>query len=73
MVKLKFVKCITVNDPDTGGPVELEVYKHSNGALLAIDSSYLDQVCVVIEDPFYVGTPETMDEFRHPLTCDCGE
>jgi hypothetical protein len=40
----KFVKEITVEDPDTGAPIEMEVYKHENGGMFAIDSSFLDQV-----------------------------
>lgn len=42
--RAKFVKEITVEDPDTGAPIEMEVYKHENGGMFAIDSSFLDQV-----------------------------
>jgi len=57
MRKAKFVEEITVIDPDTKGEVQLEVWKHENGGMFAIDSSYLDQ-CTdpeypVIPDPFY--------------------
>lgn len=53
----KFVKEITVIDPDTGGEVEMEVYKHQGGGMFAVDSSYLEQVhdddsYPVIPDPF---------------------
>ena len=56
MTKAKFVKEITVIDPDSGGEVEIAVYKHEGGGMFAIDSSYLDQ-CVdddtpIIPDPF---------------------
>lgn len=53
----KFVKEITVIDPDSKGEVELSVYKHENGGMFAMDSSFLDQ-CFdddnypVIRDPF---------------------
>ena len=53
----KFVKEITVIDPDSKGEVELSVYKHENGGMFAMDSSFLDQ-CTdedsypVIRDPF---------------------
>lgn len=40
----KFVKEIIVEDPDTGAPIEMEVYKHQNGGMLAIDSSFIDQI-----------------------------
>jgi hypothetical protein len=54
----KFVNEITVTDPDTNLPVELSVFKHSNGGMFAIDSSYYDQVCeendmgeIILNDP----------------------
>ena len=40
----KFVKEIEVVDPDTKGTVHLAVYKHENGGMFAIDSSFIDQV-----------------------------
>jgi hypothetical protein len=54
----KWVTKITVIDPDTKGEVELEVYKHPNGGILALDSSFLEQ-CTdddeypIIPDPFH--------------------
>lgn len=39
----KFVKEITVQDPDTGGDVELAIYKHQNGGMFAVDSSFIEQ------------------------------
>jgi len=41
--RAKFVKEIVVEDPDTGNLIEMEVYKHENGGMFAIDSSFLDQ------------------------------
>lgn len=57
MRKAKLVKEITVTDPDTTGNVNLTVYKHENGAMFALDSSFLDQcfedeIYPVIRDPF---------------------
>lgn len=43
MNKAKYVCDITVIDPDTKGEVALEVYKHKNGGMFAIDSAYLEQ------------------------------
>lgn len=66
----KFVKEITVIDPDTMGEVQLAVYKHQGGGMFAIDASYLDQVaeendeldCYVISDPFAsIGEPEDLN------------
>jgi hypothetical protein len=57
MKKAKFVKEVTITDPDSNGLVIITVYKHENGGMLAMDSSYLDQ-CTdddsypVIRDPF---------------------
>jgi hypothetical protein len=59
MTTAKFVKEITVIDPDSKGKVQLTVYKHEGGGMFAIDSSFLDQ-CVntddfdrpIIPDPF---------------------
>ncbi len=65
MNKAYFVKEITVIDPDTKGEVELSIYKHENGGMFAMDSSFLDQVArtddfdrPIIPDPF-----STEDDF----------
>lgn len=57
MNKAKFVKEITVIDPDSKGEVEMEVYKHENGGMFAIDSSFLEETTEdgenpIIRDPF---------------------
>jgi len=59
MRKAYFVTEITVIDPDSKGEVELSVYKHENGGMFAVDSSFLDQVVntdefdrPIIPDPF---------------------
>jgi len=46
-----FVKEIVVEDPDTGGLVELDVFKHPNGGMFAVDASYLDLTFDDDEDP----------------------
>jgi hypothetical protein len=57
MKTAKFVREITVVDPDSKGDVQLSIYKHENGGMFAMDSSWLDQ-CTdednypVIPDPF---------------------
>jgi len=62
MNKAYFVKEIKVKDPDQFGSVELSVYKHENGGMFAIDSSFLDQVArtdeydrPILPDPFTAG------------------
>ena len=65
MKTAKFVKVVTVKDPDTKGQVELSIYKHENGGMFAIDSSFLDQVVntddfdrAIIPDLFSDNGPE---------------
>lgn len=57
MTKAKMFTEITVTDPDTGGEVEVSMFKHENGGIFGIDSSYIDQVLpeegeISIPDPF---------------------
>lgn len=52
----KFVREFTTTDPDTKGEVEMSEFKHENGGMFAIDSSYIVQVLpeegsVYINDP----------------------
>jgi len=54
-----YIKDIVIQDPDTGGDVEVTLFKHMNGGIFGMDSSYLDQVAKessggnpVITDPF---------------------
>jgi len=71
-MKAKFVQYIEVNDPDTGGTVQMVLYKHENGGLFDMDASYLEQVaaesepddCYTIPDPFGdISDPNTLDLF----------
>lgn len=55
----KFVHDVTVIDPDTKGQVELSVFKHPNGGMFAIDSSYIDQN---FEDGEYVFINNPLDD-----------
>jgi len=57
MRNAKFVKEIVVIDPDSKGEVSLSVFKHENGGMFALDSSYIVQVLpeegdCTIPDPF---------------------
>lgn len=45
-----FLQTITVTDPDSGGLVELCVYKHDNGGMFAIDASFVEQVLGPIDE-----------------------
>lgn len=55
--KAKYVGQVNVTDPDTMGNVALEIYKHPNGGMFAVDASFLEQgfdddVQPSIPDPF---------------------
>ena len=60
MKQAKFVKEITVIDPDSNLPVDISIYKHENGGMFGIDSTYIEQVLtddsdldnLLILDPF---------------------
>ena len=56
-MKAKFVKEISVIDPDSNGQVELAIFKHENGGMFALDSSFVEQALpeegnCFIPDPF---------------------
>lgn len=58
MTKAIFVTEITIVDPDTQGNVQVSIYKHPNGGMFGMDSSYLESITEddespVIPDPFY--------------------
>jgi hypothetical protein len=58
MNQATFVVEVTVVDPDSKGDVQLSVFKHENGGMFAVDSSFLDQcfdddVDPLIPDPFF--------------------
>jgi hypothetical protein len=50
-----YVNDFTVVDPETGGDVEMTLFKHSSGGMFAIDASFveqtLDEEMPVINDP----------------------
>lgn len=58
MNKAKFIKEVTVIDPDTMGEVEVSIFKHPNGAMFGIDASFIEQVLEeeneITIDPFNV-------------------
>jgi hypothetical protein len=67
--RAKFVKEITVIDPDTLGEVQLAVYKHENGGMFAIDSSFIDQVLADRADDGeteYLSIPDPFAELGNP-------
>jgi len=54
-----YIKDIVIQDPDTGGDVDVTIFKHQNGGIFGMDASYLDQAAhecsggsPVVPDPF---------------------
>jgi hypothetical protein len=61
----KFIKEIVIQDPDTGGDVHVAMYKHQNGGILGIDSSFITQEREDMDDSIYdpfadMGEPEAL-------------
>tara|TARA_R100001594_G_scaffold91871_1_gene126126 strand:- start:835 stop:1032 length:198 start_codon:yes stop_codon:yes gene_type:complete len=49
---IKFIREISIIDPDYDGPVAVEVWKDlASGLLFGVDSSYLEQVSSTIFNP----------------------
>ena len=40
-----------IKDPDTGGDISISIYKHHNGGMFGVDSSYLEQTTDVDNYP----------------------
>lgn len=52
MIKGKFVKSITVTDPDTNLPVEVDLFKLETGGMVGIDESFISNTDEPIYSPF---------------------
>jgi len=61
-MEAKYVKDIVIQDPDTGGDVDVTIFKHPGGGLFGIDASYIDQVA----DEDTHGNPVIKDPFSEP-------
>ena len=56
-VKATYVTTVTVTDPDSGSPVDIQVYKDPESeAMFGVDASFLDQVTFTMPSPFNKGT-----------------
>ena len=67
--RAKFVRTIGDIDPDTGNHVEMNIYKHENGGMFAIDSSFVDQVVADRADDGeteYLSIPDPFAEMGDP-------
>jgi hypothetical protein len=63
--RANFVTEVVTIDPDTGGEVHLAVYKHENGGMFAIDSSFVGQV-LDPEDDGLMGIPDPFSNIGEP-------
>lgn len=61
MKTAKFVTEIQVIDPDTKSAIDIAIYKHENGGMFGIDSSYIEQVLEDDETIISID-PLSMDE-----------
>lgn len=65
-MKIKFVQNITVNDPDYGNEVTLNIYKEDSGMLFAIENNFDIGFDDPIISPYGNGTLETDNEELRP-------
>jgi hypothetical protein len=59
ILKADYIKDIVIQDPDTGGDVEVTLFKHECGGIFGLDASWIEQVAG--EDS--QGNPIIMDPF----------
>jgi len=57
-MKSKFITIITVIDPDTSAPVDVEIRKLENGAMVGLDGSFLEQDVGPVYSPYDWNTEE---------------
>ena len=51
--EMDYVKHVTVIDPDTQNTVDVSIYKCRNsGAMIGLDSSYMEQDVDLVRDPY---------------------
>ncbi len=52
MIKGRFIKTITVTDPDSNAPVEVDLFKLNTGGIVGIDASFISNTDEPIYSPF---------------------
>ena len=60
----KFSEEIMVIDPDTKSEVEISIFKHENGGMFGIDSSYIVQV---FDDDEVITIPDPLNANGHVI------
>ena len=71
-IKSKFVQVVTVTDPDTKLPVEVEIRKLETGGMVGIDASYLEQEVGPVYSPFDKGIEIDIPDDEPGCNCDHG-
>ena len=61
MIKGKFVKSITVLDPDSKMDVEVQIFKLETGGMIGIDESFIANTDEPIFSPFDKGVKLVLD------------
>jgi len=57
--KAVYLQEVIITDPESGGDVHVSIFKHENGGMFGVDSSYIDQTFdadedAIIPDVFYI-------------------
>jgi len=65
MNRAKFLQEVTVIDPDSQGEVQVSIFKHENGGIFGIDSSYIEQVLGDGPGEPYIPDPLVDGAFEH--------
>jgi hypothetical protein len=60
-MKGKFIKTITVTDPDSQGEVQVAIYKLDNGGMIGVDESFLANTDEPVYSPFDSGVELDLD------------
>lgn len=61
MIKGKYVKTIKVTDPDSGGEVDLAIYKMETGGMVGVDESFLANTDEPVFSPYDSGVELNLD------------
>jgi hypothetical protein len=61
MINGKFVKTITLADPDTGFDVWVAIYKLETGGMIGVDESFLANTDEPVYSPFDYGEELNLD------------
>lgn len=65
---VKFVREITVIDPDTNAPVEVTILKLETGGMIGIDSTFLANTEEPVYSPFDNGVEVDVENYEQPKT-----